>query len=112
MCSAFAFKDLTDGVLSDQMTDGLVLPGVKISFTLKNWVNTMSNPSQNYYTIVTGYTKDDKDYYVDAFRVLIEMFEPESALLVFDTGVTQTGETIDLTISYDLTQTMLSNCIF
>lgn len=72
---------------------------------MENWVNTLSNPSQNYYDLVTGYTIDGKDYKVDAFKVLIEMLEPDSATLSFRTvpSPSVTGEIVDLEISYQLT---------
>ena len=79
----------------------------------------MTNPSQNYFSFVTGYTKDGVDYEVDSFMVLIEMLEPDSATLYFSTNPDSgdpdnsvTGEIVDLEISYQLTQTLLANGLF
>ena len=110
--NAFAYKLTSD--MATIRTDGLILKGLKIYFEINNWVNTMTSPSKNYFSLVTGYTKYGVDYEVDSFNVLIEMLEPDSATLYFSTDPanTVTGEIVDLVISYQLTQTLLVNGLF
>ena len=64
--------------------------------------------------MVTGYTTDNVDYEVDAFRVKFEMLISADALLSFGTSSTspQTGDTVDLTIKYTLTQSLQENGLF
>ena len=59
-----------------------VIPaGTKIEFMLTPFINTLESPSKNYFYLTTGYIANSKHYDIEAFKIAIDMEQPNDAVM-------------------------------
>lgn len=80
------------------------------AFQVTNWINTQIKPSLQYFHIVTGYCKDPTDcktseeYFMEVFKVAIEMSESSAAKLELTPYTSKTTNCGDREIAEKLTE--------
>ena len=59
----------------------MIPAGTKIEFSISPFINTLELPSKNYFYLTTGYMVDDKHYDIEAFKIAVDMEQPDDAVM-------------------------------